>query len=318
VAIAIVALLKQLKHYRATNQFSVDFLWLQGAPMTLLFQNLSFRRENLIKTLLAIILQVGAVAFSSSISAETSVIAPIKNVYEVIAFGSPVGTIELVRGQKMAEDAFVNHQSVVIALDFEVGGKTYSFAVDSQIAHDDIGIRNYTHNVHENDEHFLITGRRVDGKLWLRTEQIHTKTQQENKALADVAGGIASQSIPFLGLLTGLLSTNSDESVLIPMDDFDVTEDELFDKLSNVKPGAGEQQYRVLNTETLELDVTTVTEPREDFVAVEGKDLRCLRVNIDSKNQTRTACIARDALGGYLIAESGSDKDGPYSIRLIQ
>ncbi|MFT6769891.1 hypothetical protein [Congregibacter sp.] len=286
--------------------------------MTLLLQFQIFGRTKPIKAFFAIILQVCAIMLSSSSNADVLVTTPVKNSYVVSAFGSSIGTIEVIREQRMAGDALISHQSVVVALHFEVGGKSYSFTVDSKVAHDEIGIQDYTHNIHENDKHFLTTGRRVDGKLWLRTEQIHTETQLEDKALTDVAMGVASQSIPYLGLITDLLSTNSDRSALIPMNEFDTTEDGFFAALSDLKPNAREQQYRVLNTETLEINKTTVTDPREDVVVTGGKKYRCLRVDIDSKDHTRTACIARDALGGYLVSQSGTDKDGPYSIRLVR
>ena len=241
------------------------------------------------KTIFVIIVHVFSVMFSGAAIAEAPAVHSIERAYEVSVLGHRIGTIDVVRERIQVGETTVNNQRVAVDFGFEDKGSSYSITVQSRIAYDDSGLRDYSHRIRENDEHFTIVGRRFDDELRVQAEQLREGARR-NKELADM---------------------------VIPLARFDLSSEELYDALSSIESGSGELQLRVFNTETLEIETTSVEVLREDSERVGDRVHRCVVVKLESKNNVRTACIARDALGGYLVTETGRDQDGPYRVTLI-
>ena len=241
------------------------------------------------KLFIVIVVHVVSVIFASAANAGPPAVQPIERVYEVAVFGHRIGTIDVVREQRQAGGATVNHQTVAVDIEFADKGESYSALVESRITYDDGGLKNYSHRIEENGEHFTIVGHREDDDLRVQAEQIRSGAKK-NKELANL---------------------------IVPMSRFDLSTEELYDALSNLQAGSAELRYRVFNTETLEVERTIISVLRKDSERIGDKVHRCIVVKLDSRNHTREACVARDALGGYLVTETGRDQDGPYRVRLI-
>lgn len=251
----------------------------------------------------------------SSTSAED--LSLIETTYDVRSENENIGTLTLLRSrvEHNAQPAIEITTSMNLHVEHFLGDYTLNTKSISISTED--GIQIFDHKISENDKHYRITGEHHDQELWVSARQILTPAELDEKALADAAVGVASSAIPYLGLATSLLSGDQEGDGRIPLDLFDGISDQLPALLSeglviSKKP----QALQVLDTATLNIESGEYKMTGTEVITAAGMEFTCWVIQAQSPNKQWQMWIAEDAMGPFILRETGTDEDGPYALEL--
>jgi hypothetical protein len=138
--------------------------------------------------------------------------------------------------------------------------------------------------------------------------------QHEDKNFIDAALQLASSAIPHLGIAVSLLAEEGDTSEPISLDEFDLTASELPLFIWAERDG----NFRVLYTEELDINSIDLRQEGMETLLIGDSRFDVRMASVTGKDATARYWIATDSLGPFVVKIERQDKDGSYTVQLIQ
>lgn len=189
------------------------------------------------------------------------------------------------------------------------------------IVTDKQGLLSFDYKISENKRRWCIFGERHDQELWCSARKVLTKKEKDEEDVVNLSSEVAAQTIPYAGValtVLGLLAGNGDSEgeLRILLNSFDTTLFQLPSVLLLEPNGLKNKKVRVLDTSQLETKAYMIEEAAPEQIEMTGRGFRCCVFNITKPQGKSTYWLAEDALGAFIVKESGKDDDGPYEIIL--
>lgn len=192
-----------------------------------------------------------------------------------------------------------------------------------EIVADKQGLLSFDHKISENNKKWRIFGERHDQELWCSARNVLTMKEKGEEDVVNLSTMVATQTIPYAGealTVFGLLAGNGDSEgeFRIPLNSFDIALCRLPSVLQLEPNGMKNRKVRILDTTELEIKTYIIEEATPEQIEIAGQVFRCRGFNITKPQGKSTYWLAEDALGAFIVKESGKDGDGPYKIILTK
>jgi hypothetical protein len=264
--------------------------------------------SNILKTL-----SISSALVLASLSQAVEIDQTIKNSYVVSANGAVVGTMDIRRSSR-GESYDELQLETQLNLNIRSAEDVYEVTMDSNLRLGPDGIVRFDHRLKESDLRFRIAGERVPKGVWVSAQSVRTPVQHEDKNFIDAALQLASSAIPHLGIAVSLLAEEGDTSEPISLDEFDLTASELPLFIWAERDG----NFRVLYTEELDINSIDLRQEGMETLLIGDSRFDVRMASVTGKDATARYWIATDSLGPFVVKIERQDKDGSYTVQLIQ
>lgn len=243
--------------------------------------------------------------------------------YDLLSGGKDIGDITITSVSGM--DANTTFARIKESCAVKVSGwwGHWEMTASGEIVLDKQGLLSFDHKISENNKKWRIFGERHDQELWCSARKVLTKKEKDEEDVVNLSTMVATQTIPYAGealTVLGLLAGGGDSEgeFRIPLNSFDTTSGQLASFLMRKPKGLKKEKVKVLDTSELKIETLIIEEANQEQIKIAGRTFKCRVFNITKPQGKSTYWLAEDALGAYIVKESGKDGDGPYEMILTK